>query len=68
MRGGKGSSFTEEQEIQYLLKDPKLNIFLLWAILCLSDLSQSNKEATKINRNDHDFHQYFDFPKYFLMS
>ena len=66
MRGGKVSRFTEEEENQYLLKDPKLNISLDYQYyVCLTCLNQIKKKK-KPKRNDRDFLQYYDFPEEFF--
>ena len=66
MRGGKDKRFTDEEEKQYLVKDPNFNISLDGQYhVCLTCLNQIKKKK-KPKRNDRDFLQYYDFPNNFF--
>ena len=51
MRGGKGNRFTDEEEKQYLLKDPNLNISLDGqyhvCLTCLNQIKKKKKPKSK---------------------
>ena len=64
LRGEKGNRFTEEEEKEYLIKDPNLNISLDGHYyVCKTCLNQI-KNKKKPKRNDCDVLQYYDFPQH----
>ena len=63
LKNGENSRFTQEQEEQYLMKDPLYNISLDGEYyVCTTCLNQI-KQGRKPKRNDRDLLHYYDFPK-----